>query len=108
MNEGRLEKKTNPHRFTHRLCYLLVLILALQSLGMLVAPGQQASAAPLSVTNGVQFKDTSGNVVHAHGGGMIKANGYYYWFGENRNPNGTFKAVSVYRSADLKNWEYRK
>ncbi|MIP45609.1 beta-xylosidase, partial [Salmonella enterica] len=94
MNEDWLKKKTNSHRFTRRLCYLLALILALQSLSMLVAPGQQTSAAPLSVTNGVQFKDTSGNVIHAHGGGMIKANGFYYWFGENRNPNGTFKAVS--------------
>lgn len=109
MNDGWLKKNTHSRRFrfTQRLSYLLILVLALQSLGMLLAPGPNASAAPLSVTNGIQFKDTNGNIVHAHGGGMIKANGYYYWFGENRNANGTFKAVSVYRSSDLKNWEYR-
>lgn len=107
MNDGWLKKNTHSHRFTRRISYLLALVLALQSIGMLLAPGPDASAAPLSVTNGVQFKDTNGNVIHAHGGGMIKANGYYYWFGENRNANGTFKAVSVYRSSDLKNWEYR-
>lgn len=107
MNDGWLKKNTHSRRFTRRLSYLLALVLALQSIGMLLAPGPNASAAPLSVTNGIQFKDTNGNVVHAHGGGMIKANGYYYWFGENRNTNGTFKAVSVYRSSDLKNWEYR-
>ena len=31
----------------------------------------------------------------------------YYWFGENRNPNGTFFAVSAYRSRYLKQWEFR-
>ena len=31
-------------------------------------------------------------------GGVIKVGAYYYWFGENRNPDNTFKAVSAYRS----------
>ncbi|MGW4215297.1 family 43 glycosylhydrolase [Lentzea sp. NPDC004789] len=66
-----------------------------------------ALAAPVTATNGTQFTDTSGKVVHAHGGGMIKVGSYYYWFGENRNADNTFKAVSVYRSADLKTWEFR-
>ncbi|WP_199617503.1 RICIN domain-containing protein [Paenibacillus alkalitolerans] len=61
-------------------------------------------AAPVTITNGTQFSDTAGNVAHAHGGGMIKAGSYYYWFGENRD--GT-NYVSVYRSTDLKNWEFR-
>ncbi|HKO50192.1 MAG TPA: RICIN domain-containing protein, partial [Polyangiaceae bacterium] len=39
---------------------------------------------------------------------MIKVADYYYWFGENRNPNGSFYAVSSYRSRDLRNWEFRK
>ncbi|WP_233223639.1 RICIN domain-containing protein [Amycolatopsis sp. CA-128772] len=66
-----------------------------------------ASAAPVTVTNGSQFTDTGGALVHAHGGGVLKVGAYYYWFGENRNADDTFKAVSVYRSADLKTWEYR-
>jgi hypothetical protein len=66
-----------------------------------------ATAAPVTVTNGTQFTDTSGNGVHAHGGGVIRVGGYYYWFGENRNPDNTFRAVSVYRSTDLRNWEFR-
>ncbi len=74
-------------------------------LTIVLAPAAQA--APVSVANGVRFADTSGNAVQAHGGGMIKVGAYYYWFGENRNPDNTFKAVSVYRSADLKRWEYR-
>jgi hypothetical protein len=66
-----------------------------------------ARAAAVTVTNGVQFTDTSGNPLHAHGGGVIKVGSYYYWFGENRNDNGTFRYVSVYRSTDLRNWEFR-
>ena len=66
-----------------------------------------ASAAPVVITNATQFTDTTGAVVHAHGGGVLNVGAYYYWLGENRNPDNTFKAVSVYRSADLKTWEFR-
>ncbi len=74
------------------------------AVGFAVSPAQ---AAPVTVTNGTQFRDTSGNVLHAHGGGVLQAGGYYYWFGENRNADNTFRAVSVYRSTDLRNWEFR-
>ncbi|MDY7083638.1 MAG: RICIN domain-containing protein [Actinomycetota bacterium] len=66
-----------------------------------------ALAVPVTITNGVQFTDTSGAGVHAHGGGVLKSGSYWYWFGENRNPDDTFRAVSVYRSADLRTWEFR-
>lgn len=92
--------------FARLLCIMLSILLTL-SIFQMFSP-KIASAASANVVNGIQFKDTDGNVVHAHGGGMIKVDGYYYWFGENRNPNGTFKAVSAYRSSDLKNWEFRK
>jgi hypothetical protein len=76
----------------------------------LVLSGGTAQAAPVTVDVGVQFRDTSSNLVEAHGGGVIKVDGYYYyyyWFGENRHPDNLFRAVSVYRSTDLKNWEFR-
>ncbi|MFB7454150.1 RICIN domain-containing protein [Streptomyces sp. NPDC056194] len=86
-------------------------------LALLVA-GTPAQAAPATITNATQskdtitnatqFKDTDGNGVHAHGGGVIKVGSTYYWFGENRSADNTFKAVSVYRSTDLKNWEFRR
>ncbi|MFH8371488.1 RICIN domain-containing protein [Streptomyces sp. NPDC018031] len=66
-----------------------------------------AHAAPVSITNATQFTDTSGAAVHAHGGGVIQVDRYYYWFGENRNADNTFRYVSAYRSPDLKNWEFR-
>lgn len=78
------------------------------AIAALLTPPAPASAASVTVVNAVQFKDTAGNPVHAHGGGILKHGSYYYWFGENRNANNTFRAVSVYRSTDLKNWEFRR
>ncbi|GII77045.1 beta-xylosidase [Sphaerisporangium rufum] len=74
----------------------------------IAAPAGTAHAAAVTVTNGTQFLDTGGAVVHAHGGGVLKVGDYYYWFGENRNPDNTFRAVSVYRSTDLSRWEFRR
>ncbi|MET9736400.1 RICIN domain-containing protein [Streptomyces sp. NPDC006458] len=66
-----------------------------------------AHAAPVTITNATQFTDPNGNPVHAHGGGVVKVGQYYYWFGENRNADNTFRYVSAYRSTDLKNWVFR-
>ncbi|ROP42509.1 RICIN domain-containing protein [Saccharothrix texasensis] len=84
-----------------------VLTAAAVGLATLLLPGGTAHAAPVTVDVGVQFTDTSGNLVQAHGGGVIKVGSYYYWFGENRHPDNLFRAVSVYRSTDLKTWEFR-
>jgi len=65
------------------------------------------AAAEGVIVNGTQFKDTSGNVIHAHGGGMLKHGDYYYWYGEYRDDSNLFLGVSCYRSKDLVNWEYR-
>ncbi|MFG2955286.1 RICIN domain-containing protein [Streptomyces sp. NPDC048291] len=89
-----------------RRAYAILLSLCLAVIGALAAAGP-AAAASQTVTNGTQFTDTSGNVVHAHGGGVIKVGSYYYWFGEDRNSDNTFKYVDAYRSTDLKTWEFR-
>ncbi|MFE8017890.1 RICIN domain-containing protein [Streptomyces antibioticus] len=73
----------------------------------LLVTSAPAHAAAVTITNATQFTDTNGDALHAHGGGVIKVGAYYYWFGENRNADNTFKAVSVYRSTDLKTWEFR-
>ena len=54
--------------------------------------------------NGMPFSDTAGNPIHAHGGWMLRHNGYVYWYGEDRREN---HFVSCYRSADMKSWEFR-
>ncbi|WP_371574358.1 RICIN domain-containing protein [Streptomyces sp. NBC_01314] len=83
------------------------MLAAAVSMSALLITGSPAQAAQVTVTNATQFTDTTGAVVHAHGGGVIKVGTYYYWFGENRNADNTFKAVSAYRSTDLKTWEFR-
>jgi hypothetical protein len=79
----------------------------LVAVAALLVPGPAAHAATVTVPSGLQLRDTAGNLVHAHGGGVIKAGSYYYWFGENRNADDTFRSVDVYRSTDLRAWEFR-
>ncbi|GKQ37077.1 beta-xylosidase [Streptomyces sp. A012304] len=89
-----------------RRAYAILLALCLALAGALATAGP-AQAAPQTIPNGIQFTDTSGNPVHAHGGGVLKVGNYYYWFGEHRNADNTFRYVDAYRSTDLKNWEFR-
>jgi len=55
-----------------------------------ISGGQTVLGEGKSITNGVQFKDTSGNVIHAHGGCLIKYQDYYYWYGEYRDDSNFF------------------
>ncbi|WP_329363031.1 RICIN domain-containing protein [Streptomyces sp. NBC_01483] len=89
-----------------RRVYAILVALCCAFAAALVTAGP-AQAAAQTITNGTQLSDTSGNVVHAHGGGVIKVGSYYYWFGEDRNADNTFRYVDAYRSTDLKNWEFR-
>ncbi|WP_129312392.1 RICIN domain-containing protein [Streptomyces sp. L2] len=69
--------------------------------------GAHAKATPVAITNGTQFTDTAGKVVRGHDGGVIKVGPYYYWFGENPYSNNRFHYISVYRSTDLRAWQFR-
>ncbi|HET7539910.1 MAG TPA: RICIN domain-containing protein [Polyangiaceae bacterium] len=75
--------------------------------GTVASGGTPPASSSEPLVNGIQWADTTGKPIQAHGGGMIKVADYYYWFGENRNPNGSFYAVSSYRSRDLRSWEFR-
>ncbi|MEW1720346.1 RICIN domain-containing protein [Streptomyces sp. NPDC093109] len=85
----------------------LLLALCVGAAAVFLPAGTAQAAGPVTVLSGTQFTDTSGALVHAHGGGVIKVGAWYYWFGENRNADNTFRYVSAYRSADLKTWEFR-
>ncbi|MEU9570794.1 RICIN domain-containing protein [Streptomyces massasporeus] len=89
-----------------RRVFAALVALCIGLFGALATAGP-AQAAPQKITNGTQFTDTSGSPVHAHGGGVLKVGSYYYWFGEHRNADNTFRYVDAYRSSDLKNWEFR-
>lgn len=81
---------------------------ATSSTGGATSTGGTTGNPPVTwpLINGVQWADTDGDPIQAHGGGLLQVGEDYYWFGENRNPDGTFYAVSAYRSRDLRRWEY--
>ncbi|KAF5337173.1 hypothetical protein D9611_003438 [Ephemerocybe angulata] len=57
------------------------------------------------IVPGATWVDTSGNVIQAHGGGILKVGSTWYWHGEDKAHNGgTFRAVSCYSSPDLTTW----
>lgn len=63
---------------------------------------------------GKSWYDTDGNKIQAHGGGILKVDDTYYWYGEHKGGKTTFRpksrvdiiGVSVYSSKDLYNWKY--
>ena len=56
------------------------------------------------IENGKPIRDTAGEPVHAHGGCILEADGFWYWYGEDRRGD---CYAACYRSQDLKNWERR-
>lgn len=58
------------------------------------------------IASGEIWRDTDGNVINAHGGGLLFHEGKYYWFGEHRPEAGfvTEKGINCYSSIDLCNW----
>ncbi|KAH8111706.1 Arabinanase/levansucrase/invertase [Phellopilus nigrolimitatus] len=57
------------------------------------------------IVPGATWTDTSGNVIQAHGAGILKVGSTFYWFGEDKAANSAlFSAVSCYTSSDLVNW----
>lgn len=56
-----------------------------------------------SIVPGGNWNDTKGAAINAHGGCVQYADGFYYWFGEDRNGM-KCNGVSCYRSSDLYSW----
>ena len=72
------------------------------------------------IVPGAVWYDTDGNVINAHGGGMLYHEGTYYWYGEHKGDS-TYRlpwvvtwecwradagGVACYSSTDLKNWKF--
>ncbi len=56
-----------------------------------------------SIKPGSTWNDTGGSAINAHGGCVVYHDGYYYWFGEQRNSNKS-DGISCYRSKDFYSW----
>jgi len=61
------------------------------------------------INPGEIWPDDRGKHIQAHGGGIIKLDKTYYWFGEDRSENNEpgKRYVSCYSSKDLVNWKFR-
>ncbi len=58
------------------------------------------------VVPGAAWRDTDGNLIQAHGGGILRHDGKYYWYGEDRSEGYVAIGVSAYVSEDLVNWKH--
>ena len=54
--------------------------------------------------------DTEGDIINAHGGGILYYEGTYYWFGEYKGEfsNAALVGVTCYSSKDLYNWTFER
>ncbi len=105
-----------------RIVHFLKLILVL---AILITPGVwggkgSVSEFPNRFAPGEVWRDTAGNPIDAHGGGILYHGGVYYWYGEakrgrtflpacNKSWGGTrvdVTGVSCYSSTNLCNWRY--
>ena len=61
---------------------------------------------PKTIRSGELWYDTDGRHINAHGGGILKYNDTYYWFGEHKDERTSDALVGVmcYSSKDLVNW----
>jgi hypothetical protein len=86
---------------------------------LIAAAAVCANAAASTIQNDTFWKDTSGTPIYSQGGGMLKVDGRYYWYGVKyaeavsyaRQPGRTaptphFDAITVYSSTDLVNWRF--
>ncbi|RYP14124.1 hypothetical protein DL767_010432 [Monosporascus sp. MG133] len=66
-----------------------------------------ASACAKYIVPGARWRDTEGNLVNAHAGGIMVDQGKFWWYGEYKvEGQEEGGGVSVYSSEDLATWEY--
>jgi hypothetical protein len=61
-------------------------------------------AARAQILPGMPWYDTSGNLIKAHGAGIIKVGSTYYMIGEIDSSGGGFQGINCYSSTDLTRW----
>lgn len=62
---------------------------------------------PNTIRPGAVWRDTAGDVIQAHGAGMIKVGSTYYWFGEDKTNGYAFQNINCYASTDLIHWTFK-
>jgi hypothetical protein len=72
---------------------------------LMLFAGLTVSAVRAQFSPGKVWSDDKGEVINAHGGGILYEHGRYYWFGEKRGTHGS-QGVNVYSSKDLYHWKF--
>jgi len=85
----------------------IVLTLSLLLTFFINATTQSQSKEKACFRPGELWMDDTNTHVNAHGGGILVANGSYYWFGEHKSDTTSSAMVGVtcYSSSDLYNWK---
>ncbi|KOV51073.1 hypothetical protein ADL00_41790 [Streptomyces sp. AS58] len=93
----------NPRarRFT-----ILTAAVALGLTGGLTQPVQAAEPSSY-IANDTVWRTVDGQEILAQGGNVFKHQGVYYWVGSELT-SGQPKAINLYSSTDLENWQFRK
>lgn len=60
-----------------------------------------------SIRSGTVWTDTRGEIINAHGIGMLRVGDAYYWFGEVHLDNRASRSIRCYASTDLKHWTFK-
>lgn len=91
------------------------LLLALCLFATSIGPGRlHAQEKPLpgsqSIVPGGLWRDDRGIPIQAHGGGILRYQDAWYWFGEDRSPSNdpAKRYVACYSSKDLTHWKYHR
>jgi hypothetical protein len=88
---------------------LAILIIVIIPLGFIGFKFQTKPDQKDSFLSGEKWLDNNGAIINAHGGGILKYNDIYYWFGEHKIEgsigNTAQVGVHCYSSEDLYNWK---
>lgn len=87
--------------------YMLYCFLLATVVSCAVAKKQQTTLKVFRPTE--LWPDADSNHIQAHGGGIIRIQDTYYWYGEQRSKDldKRYRYVSCYSSKDLLNWKFR-
>ncbi|MET9670312.1 family 43 glycosylhydrolase [Streptomyces sp. NPDC006475] len=96
-----MSRNPRARRFT-----ILTGAVALGLTGGLTQP-VQAAEPPSYIANDTVWRTIDGKEILAQGGNVFKHQGVYYWAGSELT-SGKPKAVNLYSSTDLENWQFKK
>ena len=91
----------------HSICWTAVAAFALSMIG--ITPLAPAQGVDNVIQPGERWLDDRGQLIQAHGGGILRLKDTYYWFGEDRSQTNDpdKRYVACYSSRDLAHWKFR-